>query len=193
MDERSWRLVGLLLLCGAVGIGLWWGLAGSADPIPLALAEVSSEAVDTPTTGGEPEVIVVHVAGAVVRPGLVELGPGARVADAIAAAGGLTSEAVDTAVNLAAPVSDGAQVVVPSRADGGAVDAPAYDDDGLVHVNQASISELEALPGVGPVLAERIAAYRDENGPFGVAEDLLDVPGIGESKLDAMREALAIP
>lgn len=195
MDERAWRVVGLGLLCGAVGVGLWWGLAGSAEPIPVAISEVvPDEAAEPPSTGLER--LVVHVAGAVAHPGLVSLEDGARVADAVAAAGGLTPEAAETAINLAAPLSDGMQVVVPGQADVplvGSGSGLGAGGDGLVHVNQATVAELETLPGVGPVLAERIAAFRDEDGLFEVVEDLLDVPGIGESKLESMRDALAIP
>lgn len=195
MQERSWRLVGLTLLLVAVGTGLWWGLAGGAQPIPVGVPDESAagsewESVPSPDATAAAE-LVVHVAGAVQRPGLVSVRPGSRVADAIAAAGGVTGEAIETAVNLAAPVSDGMQVVVPSMADPSG--AGSTGGDGRTHVNQASVAELEALPGVGPVLAERIAAHRDANGPFETVEDLLDVPGIGESKLDAMRDAIAVP
>lgn len=188
MDDRRWRLVGAVALTAAVGAGLSFGMLGGAEPLPS-----ESPAVTPVGTVAEPppaDEIVVHVAGAVRRPGLVELPPGSRVADAVAAAGGLTEDAVDTAVNLAAPLTDGSQVVVPSVTD----PVPAESTgDGLVHVNVASAQDLERLPGVGPVLAERIVAFRDSNGPFGTVEDLLDVPGIGEAKLAAMRDALAVP
>lgn len=191
MDESRWRAVGVAVLAVAVVIGAFLGLGGRPQGLPPVVV---------PTTGllGQPSPtaaeLVIHVAGAVAHPGLVRVQPGSRVADAVDAAGGPTDEAALTAINLAAPLSDGMQVVVPSRvigAGGEMVAAPV--DDGLVHVNQASVSELDELPGVGPVLAERIAAYRDENGPFESVEDLLDVPGIGESKLDSMRDAIAIP
>lgn len=136
-------------------------------------------------------MLVVHVAGEVRRPGIVRLAAGSRVVDAIEAAGGATPTAVLAAVNLAAVVVDGSQIVVPSSVSGGVV-APAVDD-GIVVVNRATATELESLPGVGPVLAERILLHRDEHGPFEQVEDLLDVSGIGEATLARLRPLVRIP
>lgn len=136
--------------------------------------------------------ITVHVSGAVFGPGLVELLPGARVADAVAAAGGTLRTADLAALNLAAPVRDGEQIRVPELAiasNGGV----AIVDDGLVRINDADATGLEALPGVGPVLAGRIVAVREESGPFATVEDLLDVPGIGEATLAGLRDVVAVP
>ena len=131
--------------------------------------------------------VTVHVSGAVIRPGLVTLDSDARVADAIAAAGGATPDAQLGAVNLAATVGDGARLVVPAVAG-----APGVTD-GLIRVNSASVSDLERLPGVGPVLAQHIVTYRDDIGFFEVIEDLLAVPGIGEVKLAGMRDSVLVP
>ncbi len=188
MDDRTWRIAGAVVLALSVAIGVGIGFLGGAEPLP------PESLVPAGTAGGgqpAPE-IVVHVAGAVVDPGLVRLSPDSRVADAIAAAGGLTADAMETAINLAAPLADGAQVVVPSVTDG-TDGAGVAADDGLVHVNQATPADLERLPGVGPVLAQRIVDHRDDKGLFQSIEDLLDVPGIGESKLAAMRDHLSIP
>ena len=95
-----------------------------------------------------------------------------------------------TAINLASPVRDGEQIVVPSRVSAGSPGAPA---DGKVHLNAATAGQLEEIPGVGPVLAERIVAVRSEMGGFVAVEDLLDVPGIGEAKLAAMRDMVVVP
>jgi competence protein ComEA len=137
-------------------------------------------------------MITVHVAGLVSRPGLVELPEGSRVADAVAAAGGLLPGARAEAINLAAALSDGQQIVVP-EADGDRPATSAGTPDGKVHLNQATASELDSLPGVGPVIAERIVSYREENGPFETIEDLLDVPGIGEAKLADLRDHVQVP
>jgi len=134
--------------------------------------------------------ITVHVSGAVASPGLVEVAPSARVADVIAAAGGITADAAPGRVNLAAPVRDGEQIVVPSASAPDEVPAAA---DGRVRLNTADAAELEQIPGVGPVLAGRIIAARDSAGGFATVEDLLDVAGIGEAKLAALRDHVVVP
>lgn len=148
-------------------------------------------AVPEPEAPVEPpsalETVRVHVSGKVVAPGVVDVEPDAIVADAIDAAGGLLPEARVDEINLAAPVTAGAQIVVPGR--GGLHDGPGPSQDGgVLSINSATAGDLESLPGVGPVLAERIVAFREENGGFEVVEDLLEVPGIGEAKLAAMRD-----
>jgi competence protein ComEA len=134
--------------------------------------------------------ITVHVSGAVAAPGLVEVARSARIADVIAAAGGTTSDAIPGRVNLAAPVRDGEQIVVPSVSM--LNEAPAASD-GRVRLNTASGSELEQIPGVGPVLAQRIIEARDAGGGFTTVEDLLDVAGIGEAKLAGLRDFVVVP
>lgn len=136
-----------------------------------------------------PTSFEVHVAGQVVSPGVVTVAEGSIVADAVAAAGGLLAGANTDAINLAAPVIDGQQIVVPDI--NGVTVASA--GDGPVRLNSATAAELEELDGVGPVLAERIVAYREANGVFTVAEDLLLVPGIGEAKLAAIRDQVVVP
>ncbi|HEY7705101.1 MAG TPA: helix-hairpin-helix domain-containing protein [Acidimicrobiia bacterium] len=176
------QAAGLLAAAAASGVLL-------ARPGVLPTASTSSVTV---IGVADPEAITVHVAGWVAVPGLVELAPSARVADAVAAAGGLRPGAAIEQLNLAAPVRDGDQVVVPGPAEAEAPGSPAGSagQGGPVRLNQASAQDLEGLPGVGPVLAERIIAYRDEHGPFEEVEDLLDVPGIGESKLAALRDLI---
>lgn len=139
----------------------------------------------------EAAILVVHVAGEVRRPGVVRLVAGSRVVDAIEAAGGATPSAVLAGVNLASEVVDGSQIVVPSSSRGEGPAAAA--SDGLVVVNRATPAELESLPGVGPVLAERILSHREEHGPFETVEDLLDVSGIGEATLARLRPLVRIP
>ena len=137
-------------------------------------------------------MITVHVAGLVSHPGLVDLPEGSRVGDAVAAAGGLLPGARADLINLAAAIADGQQIVVPGA--GGELPATgATVADGKIHLNQATAAELDALPGVGPVIAERIVSYRDANGPFQAVEDLLDVPGIGEAKLADIRDHVQVP
>jgi competence protein ComEA len=159
------------------GLGGWW-FGGAPDPPPPLRVTAAAPA----------GTVTVHVAGEVADPGLVEVAAGSRVADAVAEAGGLLTTADPTGLNLAAPVVDGQQIVVRAV---GEVLAPGTP--GQVRLNTAAAGELESIPGVGPVLAARIVEFRETNGPFVVVEDLLDVAGIGEAKLAAMRNVVVVP
>jgi competence protein ComEA len=156
--------------------------ASRADSPPLRVARPARAAT---------RQLVVDVAGAVRRPGLHRLPSGARVASALAAAGGATSRADLAAVNLAAPLADGEQIVVPARgaagaaAGGGAAPAP-------VDLNSANAEQLDALPGIGPSTAAKIVAYRQERGAFHSLAELDAVSGIGPSKL-AQLKGLVVP
>jgi competence protein ComEA len=143
--------------------------------------------------------LVVHVVGAVRRPGLFRLREGARVADAVARAGGATRRADLAAVNLAAPLVDGIQVLVPARVSAAA--APSTDGDGVaapgasvtgagrkVSLASATAEQLDELPGVGPVTAQKILDYRTEHGPFRSVDDLDAVPGIGPARIEQLRD-----
>lgn len=200
-------VVVLVLLVGGVG----WAVSARSRPAGPPIEELLPRA-DTTTTvaGGGPSSsgeVVVHVAGAVARPGLFRLVAPARVADAVAAAGGTTGAADLDRVNLAAPVADGERVWVPRRgeaapevASGGGgggggppaagggrrPDAPAQRLD----VNTATVEQLEALPGIGPATARAIIEHRTRHGPFRTVRQLLDVRGIGEAKLAALESRL---
>lgn len=180
MGEMRGRVAVIFMLAlAAIGIGAGLGRMPPVPPEPL-----ESRSSDQPTAPAGK--IAVHVAGMVLSPGVVDVPPGSIVADAIAAAGGFRPGAFVEEINLAAPVATGDQIVVPGPTEAGTgSDAPG---DGLISLNLASATELEALPGVGPVLAERIVSFREANGRFDVVEDLLQVPGIGEAKLDALRD-----
>ena len=145
--------------------------------------------------------LVVHVVGAVHRPGLYDLRDGQRVADAVARAGGATRKADLAAINLAAPLVDGTQVLVPSRAAAaGGGGSPAAGSAGAaastgstavgakVSLSTATIEQLDGLPGVGPVTAQKIVDYRTENGPFASVDDLDAVPGIGPGRIENLRD-----
>ncbi len=179
MPELSPRLM-LMVVIGAAVVGLGGALylGSGAPPAPLPEAPVAVVA---------PELVVVHVSGAVRDPGLVSLVGPARVADAVRAAGGATSAADLSAINLASPVADGDQIVVPAVGERGEA------GDGLIDLNRATAQDLIRLQGIGPVLAERIVAHREEHGPFDSVEALLDVPGIGEAKLALLRPGVSTP
>ena len=146
---------------------------------------------------GESSPILVHVLGAVAHPGLYELSEGARVIDAVAAAGGYTEAADQAQLNLARVVSDGEQLYAPSigeapppaaSTEGG----PAAETGALVDLNTADAAGLETLPRIGPETARKIIEYREASGPFTAVEQLLEVPGIGQKTLDGLRELVRV-
>jgi competence protein ComEA len=135
--------------------------------------------------------VVVHVVGQVYKPGLYSLPEGSRVDDAIKRAGGPKPKAALALVNLAAPVADGQQVVLPSNREAAQAlggDSVAGGAGGRVHLNSATLDQLDELPGIGPVTAQKILDYRSEHGAFGSVEELDAVPGIGPATLDELRD-----
>ena len=176
-------VLAIVALSTAVGLGLMQGQPSSVEAVPLAESSASVEPA--------PGEIYVHVLGAVVRPGLYVLRTDSRVVDALAAAGGSTDAADLAGVNLARRVEDGEQILVPVV---GAVTDPsaAPPGDGTVDLNTADQAALEELPGIGPALAERIVAWREDNGRFRTVDDLLAVPGIGEKVLEGLRDAVRV-
>jgi competence protein ComEA len=168
-------------------------------PAEAALAPPAAPPAETATA--PPTQVVIDVVGAIRRPGLYRLSEGARIADALARAGGATRKADLSLVNLAAPLADGQQVIVPRRgAAAGAAPAPAGAaatpgapgaTAGPVHLNTATLEQLDSLPGVGPVTAQKILDYRTEHGPFTSVEELDAVPGIGPSRMDQLKDLVA--
>ena len=180
-------VLALVVLSAAVGIGILRGREEPVDTIAVTDADGSTAA-----PSGE---LYVHVLGAVARPGLYVLHRDARLVDAVAAAGGTTEEADLGAVNLARLLEDGEQIVVPAI--GAAPEASgtpggAAPGDERIDLNTADQAALESLPRIGPALAERIIAWREENGRFRSVDDLLAVPGIGEKLLAGLRDGVRI-
>ncbi len=192
------RLVALALLA-AVALVLVWRHTSSAAPAAGGALQVAPLRPRAPVTaagaGGGARPLVVDVVGAVRHPGLYRLPRGSRVAAAVARAGGLTRRAERTAVNLAAPLADGQQVVVAARGSpagaAGAASAAAAPS-GPVSLSSASAEQLDTLPGVGPVTAQKIVSYREEHGPFTSVAQLDAIPGIGPARLDELR-GLVVP
>jgi len=181
------QAIALGLVAAAVLVGAGLGALGGPAAVQPTVSTSESASPDA-------DVFPVYVSGWVATPGVVEMVEGAIVADAITAAGGAMEGALLDEVNLARPLVEGDHLQIPGpgesmmTASGG-----GKTDDGLIALNQADASVLEDLPGVGPVLAERIVAHREANGPFETVEDLLEVPGIGEAKLAAMRDSISVP
>jgi competence protein ComEA len=178
-------------LVGAALVLVVLVLAGRQLTQPGAAAEQPLEIVAAATETEAPKLLV-HVVGAVHAPGLYELPEGSRVADALGRAGGATPKADLESVNLASPVADGLQVVVPRRRPQGTA-APASGAGGSgtkrpVHLNSATEEELVALPGIGPVTAQKIVAHREKHGAFRSVEELEAVPGIGPKRIDQLRD-----
>jgi competence protein ComEA len=181
-----------------IGILLGLLLAGG---IWIAARAPEGESIQLrPAPTSEP--IQVHVAGAVVRPGLYDLPEGSRVMDAVDAAGGFVAEADKNSLNLAARVEDAERLDIPYIV--GSAPAmqesftvisegtPSTSNEDLVNINTASAEELDTLPGIGPTTAQNIIAYRDENGPFGSIEDIVNVSGIGAATYDGIKDLITV-
>lgn len=187
-------LLGALLLTTCLLLGVRFVLSRGPAPAEPAAAPVVVRAGPTRVPK-----LVVHVVGAVHRPGLYRLREGTRVADAVARAGGATAKAELALLNLAAPLGDGQQVVVPARVPSPAGAAPSAPTaaagaapTGPIQLSTATAEQLDSLPGVGPATAEKIITYRDAHGPFRSVDDLDAVPGIGPARLEQLRE-LVVP
>jgi competence protein ComEA len=171
--------------------GRFLGVGGKSGEKPAkaraAQVEVRAEPVQV-------RRLVVHVVGAVLRPGLYRVKEGSRVDDAIRQAGGAKPKAALELVNLAAPVADGQQVIVPTRgaagpaAGTGPVAAGGASPGMRVHLNSATLEDLDALPGIGPVTAQKIIDYRTEHGAFSSVDELDAVSGIGPARLAQLKE-----
>lgn len=182
------------VLIGLVLGGLLWIVVRSPRGNSVALQPPPTEAP-----------LVVDVAGAVPRPGVYEFPAGARVKDAVQAAGGLLAEADKASINLAAPLQDGQRLEVPylsgleptqapfssfssNPAGGSRVGSPAE----LIDINSATAEELETLPGIGSTLAQAIIDYRNEFGPFFAIEDIMFVDGIGPETFEAIKDLITV-
>ena len=185
---RQQTVVAAVVVLGVVYLGsklLHRSHAVAAPPIPTATSTASA-------AGGSGALMYVDVVGAVRRPGLYRLPRGARIADAVAHAGGPTRKAQLELVNAAAPLADGEQVVVPRRGAAPAgVATSGAPATGPVHLSTATADQLDSLPGIGPVTAQKIIAYRQQHGGFSSVEELDAVPGIGPARLEELKGLVA--
>jgi competence protein ComEA len=187
--KRLWQIA-FAVVCTLLGVGLLLLTTRQPQGEPIRL-------LPPPTT----PPLTVHITGAVNDPGVYTLPPGSRVEDAIEAAGGGTTKADTSLLNLAELVEDGMQIWVPARLEelpgnqfpGESEGEPAENPlSKLININTATQIELESLPGIGPVTAEAIIKYRNENGPFKKIEDIQEVSGIGPAKFEQIRELISI-
>jgi competence protein ComEA len=205
---RSWtpgaaRAVAVVLLAVLAVVVWWWwqgrpraiDMVDTVTPADVSQPSVPQSDVVSAIPGGagaevstDTEMVTVHIIGRVRRPGIVRIPAGSRVADAIDAAGGLRDPRAAVSVNLARIVSDGEQIDVRRNASvgGGPQASSDVGHGGVVNLNQASPATLETLPGIGPVLAARIVAWRDANGPFPSVEVLGEVSGIGPALMSRL-------
>jgi competence protein ComEA len=203
MKNALYVLLGVMAGFVLAGVLVFVSRAPKGEPILLQPAPTKAP-------------IAVHIVGAVPRPGLYEFAEGARVQDAIDAAGGLLAEANVDALNLAQLLEDGEQLAIPYKAgsepvDGGdALRLPSADGDTsvnppspdgtsndnqnveLVNINTASLEELIALPSIGPTTAQKIVDYRTANGPFSTIEDIMNVSGIGPATFEDIRDLITV-
>ena len=165
---------------------------GPREQAPRAAEASSTPSASVAVADRAPVALTVsvHVAGAVMDPGMYQLVAGSRVVDAVEAAGGVGPDADLDAVNLARELVDGEQVRVPAMGETGELGQSG--SDGRVNINVADAVALEALPGIGPVLAGRMVAYRDAHGPFGSVEDLDAVTGVGPAVLAGLVDAATV-
>ena len=215
------RLVIGLLATVIASAGIWLLVRPSAPLVESVVPHASGVGIVAPlSTLPTPLTVRIHVAGAVARPGVYSVSSSARVVDAVKAAGGATSRADLERINLAQTIVDTEQVFVPFRSSRttkitvgprlrpsrttvpvsvptvpGAlpiVGVPTTTATPLINLNSATSDQLDTLPGVGPSTAKAIISYRNRKGPFGKVEDLLNVPGIGPSKVAAIRDQVTV-
>ena len=188
----------ILLAVGCMAVLLFIGSKLLARP--PATAALAPPAAPPTETAAVATAVVVDVVGAVRRPGLYRLEQGARIADAVSRAGGATPKADLALINLAAPLADGEQVVVPKRgtaafgeptAPAGSSGAGGAPSGGPVHLSTATLEQLDSLPGIGPVTAQKILDYRQKHGAFTSVDELDAVPGIGPARLDQLEDLVA--
>ena len=215
IEQIQWfgyrRVISTAVAVAVVAIGAWWVVRIPPAPVESTISFTATSLTGAASVSSPVEVnsslgIVVHVAGEVKNPGVYTLSNSARMIDAVLAAGGATARADLEVINLATPLMDSSQIYVPAK---GAAERPVFarpqpgmngvqssqnspDSGGVVNINRASVTELDALPGVGPSTAQAIVDYRATNGPFGSPEDLLNVKGIGPAKFEAMRKLVGV-
>jgi competence protein ComEA len=194
MEEWLERYRGVLLLILVVAIiaGIILFQARRPEPPPIRLD--TTIPVPTPEASPTPRPVRIYVSGAVHHPDVYTLQPDSIVKDALLAAGGATDDADLDRINLALPVADGQHIYVPRQGEENLPIQPPANQPAAgqkVNINTADAAALESLPGIGPVLAQRILDYRQANGPFARAEDIMNVSGIGQATFMELRDLIS--
>jgi competence protein ComEA len=210
-DPGGWGAIGLAVVAAlaavAAAVGVWAGrpVAEPVPPLPAVSASAPVRANGVPSATAIPAPggpVVVNVAGKVRRPGLVTMKEGARVGEAVDAAGGALPDVDLTPLNLAARVVDGQQILVgvaappgapgPTAAPAGGAAGAAPAPGGKLDLNAATLEQLDGLPGVGPVMAKKILDWRTQNGRFTAVEQLREIPGIGDARFGTLRDLVRV-
>ena len=191
---KTWQSILFGVLCGLLGTGVLYLISRPTRGAPIRL-------LPAPT----PVPLFVQILGAVHQPGVYEFPPSSRLNEAVQAAGGLLADADTSQVNLAAPLVDGSLVTIPYKAELNSTALEEMDsatspntrsgsiiETGLVNINTATLEELESLPEIGPVIAQRILDYRETNGPFTTLEAIQNVDGIGPVIFEQIKGLITI-
>jgi competence protein ComEA len=185
ISGREKLMIGFIVLLLVAGAA-WRAMEQSApEPEPLR-ADYSRQIEEE----SEPEPITVHIVGAVLNPGVYQLPPGSRVHELVEVCGGFCEDADREAVNQARPLFDGEQIIIPRV--GEQTSITPEDDGAKININNASASELNALPGIGAVRAEQIVAHRDKYGFFADIREIMDVSGIGEKTFENIADRITV-
>ncbi len=194
LEPQHVRVLTTLAIAGSVLL-VWWLLAGRPEatepqaPLAFATTDAASPSVKAPV-----DDLVIDVVGKVKKPGIVTVPKGSRVFEAVEAAGGLKGKVDTTSLNMARVLADGEQLLVglePAVVPGAGADAGGAST-AKINLNTATAEQLDTLPGVGPVTAQSILSWREENGRFSSIDDLLDVKGIGDATLGELRDLVTV-
>jgi len=194
-EQLAWLVVVFLLGIAAGALIVTFSRRSNPSSIMIA----TRPPIPSPAPTGPPAPVKVFISGEVANPAVYELPAGAIIEDLIDSAGGFTETAEDDVVNLAFSLSDGMHIHVPSRDEeisipvvSGGSGSIGLSSDGTVNINQASLQDLETLPGIGPSLAQAILDYRDLNGVFREIDEIMEVPGIGPAKFEDLKPMISV-
>jgi len=185
----------MILICAGA---FYYIFSDDGEDIAFKLEESPAVAVNSTAWSEERAKIVIHITGAVNKPGVYELSEGDRVKDAISAAGGASSDADLTNINLAQKLRDEDKIYVPrigefenlEQTSGNIIPGINPSEAGKIDINSADIAQLDSLPGIGPATAQKIIDYREQNGPFKTIEELKNVSGIGDKKFEDIKDKI---